>query len=62
MIGRREEEGGAKPAEADTGEGVEEELGLMQNIDAGVGGDEVEYSGPARSDLVEDEEDNPSKT
>ncbi|MCJ1414039.1 hypothetical protein MMC32_000364 [Xylographa parallela] len=62
VIGRREEEGGAKPAEADTGERVEEELGLMQNIDAGVGGDEVEYSGSARSDLVEDEEDNPSKT
>ncbi|MCJ1435219.1 hypothetical protein MMC27_004591 [Xylographa pallens] len=62
VIGRREEEGDAKPAEHNTGEGAEEELGLMQNMDAGVGEEEVGYRGPARSDWVEGEEDDPSKS
>ncbi|MCJ1386682.1 hypothetical protein MMC17_009808 [Xylographa soralifera] len=57
VIGRREEDGEAKPAEPDIGAGVGEELSLMQDMDAGVGEEEVESSGPVRLDLVEDEDD-----
>ena len=62
MIGRREE-GEAKPVEPDTGAGVEEELGLMHSMDAGVGEERVESSGHVRADWGEhDEEDDPFKT
>ncbi|MCJ1394409.1 hypothetical protein MMC18_007287 [Xylographa bjoerkii] len=60
VIGRRDG-GEGKPAEADTGEGAEEELGLMQDVDAGVGREEADGGGPVHTDLV-DGEDDPSKT
>ena len=61
MIGRREDEGEAKPAEHDTAGGAEEELSLIHGVDAGVGEEGTEGSGRVRPDRVEDEDD-PFKT
>ncbi|MCJ1397735.1 hypothetical protein MMC11_000931 [Xylographa trunciseda] len=61
VIGRREEDGEAKPIER-VGEGEEEGEGLMQDIDAGVGEGEVGSGGAMHTVLVEDDEDDPFKS
>ncbi|MCJ1282934.1 hypothetical protein MMC26_002260 [Xylographa opegraphella] len=50
VIGRREEDGGAKPVDGGAGAGVGEELGLMRDGDGGVGEGVGEGGGSVRLD------------